>query len=208
MKKLLLAGAALALIAGPVAAQDEWIGQEYGQDAAAWWLLNAEVTEFCLLNSAGGVVDGVENASFTDGPNGQGGSTAEADGTVNLDIQNNSDNTIQLSGLGVTYGKSQCNLPFTVSADSLNGGLESDTTTSDTDFVELVDYQIDVTFDQFSSSVVMASTVVGGDEIGTHPEAAAGDFRIGIVVRAQDDLLLEGTYSDFLKVTMTPTSVS
>lgn len=206
MKKLLLAGAALALIAGPVAAQDEWIGQEYGNDAAAWWLLNAEVDEFCLLNSAGGVVDNPTNAEFINGENGQSGTTAEADGTVNLNIQNPSDNTIRLAGLGVTYGKSQCNMPFTVSADSLNGGLLSDTSTSDDDFVNLVDYDLDVTFDAFYSGLFQASDVQGGQELDSHDEAAAGDFRIGVRVNAQDDLLLEGTYSDFLKITMTPTT--
>lgn len=211
MKKLLLAGAALALIAGPVAAQDTggYAGQSYGQDAAAWWSLNAEVGQFCKLNSAGGVTDNPTNATFTGGAFGpSGGSSAEADGTVNLDIQNDSDNTIRLAGLGVTYGKSQCNMPFTVSADSLNGGLKSDTTTNDEDFVETVDYDLDVRFDRFYSGLEQASAVQGGAPIGTHPEAAAGDFRIGVRVNAQDDLLLEGTYSDFLKITMTPTTAS
>lgn len=204
MKTFLMASAALALIASPVAAQD-WQGQTYGQDAAAWWLINANVAQFCKLNAAGGVVDNPTNASFANGANGQGGTTAEADGTVTLSIQNPSDNTIRLAGLGVTYGKSQCNMPFSVSANSLNGGLLSDTSTSDNDFVEKVNYDLDVTFDQFYSGMENAAAVQGGAVIGTHPEAAAGDFRIGVRVNAQDDLLLEGVYSDFLKITMTPT---
>ncbi len=205
MKKMLMLGAAVALIAAPVAAQD-WQGQTYGNDAAAWWLLNANVAQFCKLNAAGGVVDNPTNASFLNGPNGQGGTTAEADGTVTLNIQNPSDNTIRLAGLGVTYGKSQCNMPFQVTAQSLNGGLKSDTTTSDNDFVALINYDLDVRLDQFYSGLENAAASSGGGQvIGTHPEAAAGDFRIGVRVNPQDDLLLEGTYSDFLKITMTPT---
>lgn len=204
MKTFLMATAALALIAAPAAAQD-WQGQTYGQDAAAWWLLNANVDDFCRLNAGGGVVSSAVNATFTHGANGQGGTSQEADGTVNLDIQNNNDNTVQHSGLAVTYGKSQCNTPFTVYADSLNGGLDAQNTTTDTDFTQLVNYQVDVVFDTFSSGGVMASTLVTETALGSHPQAQAGDFRIGIVVFAQDDLLLEGTYSDFLKITMKPT---
>lgn len=95
MKKLLLAGAALALIASPAAAQEfDWSSVDYGNDGEAHWALNARVNNFCKLSSDVDVTAS-SNVVVTPGDNGRGGSSDNGDGTMAFDIQNDDTNTIQ-----------------------------------------------------------------------------------------------------------------
>lgn len=206
MNKLLIAAAGVALIASPAAAQQgPWGNQSYGQDAIAVWDLNAPVNTFCRLNANGGTPSSTVGASFTSG--GTAGTPQEADGVWNLDIQNDANNTVQLSGGAVTYSNSQCNTPFNVTATSDNGGLyNGNAFTAGSAFVNRVDYQVDVKFGSGSNGVHVFNTSGASTAtlIGTQL-ATSGDFRIGVVVPANPNaILLQGAYRDRLTVTMTP----
>lgn len=205
MKKLLIAAAGVALIASPAAAES-WGNQLYGQDAVAVWGLNAPVNTFCRLNSNGGAQSGNQNSNFVAGSFGSGGSSAEADGTWTLNMQNPTNNTIQLVEGAVTYSNSQCNTKFDIIASSQNGGLtNTDQTTTDTNFASKVSYQIDVKFGGGATSPLATVTTAGAQNLISGQQATAGDFRVGIRVPANPNtLLLQGTYRDQLTVTMRP----
>ena len=207
MKKLLIAAAGVALISSPAAAES-WGNQSYGQDAVAVWGLNAPVTNFCRLNANGGTQSDRVGATFTAGSFGGGGSAAEADGQWNLDIQDAATNTVKLSGGAVTYSNSQCNTPFQITARSERGGLYNGKQfEAGSAFINNVDYRVDVKFGSGSTAV---QTITGGApqtvNLISNQLATSGDFRIGIVVPANPNaLLLQGSYTDRLTVTMTPT---
>lgn len=207
MKKLLLAAAGVVAIASPAAAQQQgpWGAQSYGQDAIAVWDLNAPVNTFCRLNANGGTSSQTENATFT--PGGSAGTSQEADGVWNLDIQNDANNTVQLSGGAVTYSNSQCNTPFNITATSENGGLyNGNAFTAGSAFVNHVNYQVDVKFGNGSNGVHVFNTNTGSTApLVNNQLATSGDFRIGVVVPANPNaILLQGAYKDRLTVTMTP----
>jgi hypothetical protein len=201
MKKFLLAGAAIALIAGPAAAQN-WQAQSYGNDGAAWWAVGADVDTFCKLNAAAPSINAYRSVA-TPGANGQGGSAANSDGTLILDIQEPATNTIQNASAFITYANSQCNTTFTVTGNSLNGGLRNtETVTTDPAFVALVPYNVGV---QFGAQNTGGAAAAGNFSLNWTPQqATAGDFRFSVDVPAANRLLLEGEYNDFLKVTMAP----
>ncbi|WP_336976059.1 hypothetical protein [Brevundimonas nasdae] len=205
MKKLLIAAAGVALIASPAAAQS-WGNQSYGQDAVAVWGLNAPVNTFCRLNNNGGVQSGNQNSNFVAGSFGAGGTSAEADGTWTLNMQNPANNTIRLVEGAVTYSNSQCNTRFEIYADSQNGGLTNTTqTTTDSNFTNKVSYQIDVKFGGGATSPLATVTAPGRQNLINTQQATAGDFRVGIRVPANPNtLLLQGIYRDQLTVTMRP----
>ncbi|MGO4410358.1 MULTISPECIES: hypothetical protein [unclassified Brevundimonas] len=202
MKKLLLAGAAVALIASPAAAQN-WQTQQYGNDGAAHWALNSSVDTFCKINAAAPSINSYR-ATATPGDNGQGGTAANSDGTLSLSIQEPTTNTIQNASAFISYANSQCNTPFTITANSQNGGLLNSTnTTTDTAFASLVKYNVGV---QFGAQNTGGAVAAGDFSLNwAQQQATAGTFRFSVDVPAQNRLLLQGTYSDFLKVTMTPT---
>lgn len=205
MKKFLLAGAAIALIAGPVAAQD-WTAQTYGNDGAAWWALEADVDTFCRLNNGNTGVSGT-NATVTPGSNGQSGSAANNDGTIVLDIQDDATNTVNAAFAQVRYPNSQCNTTFNVRAESTNGGLENDDFGGQFEgpFIETLPYRVNAQIG--SSQGVSTLTTQGAFNLGLENiQPTAGDFSFNIFVPASGDLLLEGEYSDFLKVTMAAVS--
>lgn len=201
MKKLLLVAAGIAAIASPAAAQN-WQGQTYGNDGQAIWALNSNVATFCKINAAAPTIS-TNNAVATPGPNGQGGSQVNSDGTVLLNIQEPATNTIRNASAFVTYANSQCNTPFNITASSQNGGLKNSTnTTTDTAFVGTVAYNVGV---QFGAQNTGGAVAPGAFSLNwTQQQATAGNFRFSVDVPAQNKLLLAGTYNDVLTVTMVP----
>lgn len=204
MKRILLAGAAVALIASPAAAQT-WGTATYGNDGAAHWALDADVATFCKLGSVPAFAGVASRSEIVFGENGQGGTAANGDGTMTLKIQNPSTNTIQMADASINYANSQCNTKFDVVAESQNGGLTNTAfgTDFDTEFTDKVPYDLRVTFDTlpagYQGNLTGSSTLIAG------ARPTAGQFGFHVIVRENTNkLLLEGTYKDFLKVTMKP----
>lgn len=206
MKKLLLAAAGVVAIASPAAAEvspaTNWGNQQYGNDAQAIWALNSNVAPFCKINAAMPTLS-TSNATATPGDNGQGGSQVNSDGTVLLNIQEPATNTIRNSSAFVTYANSQCNMPFRITANSKNGGLQNTTnTTTDAAFVSKVKYNVGVQFGAQNTGGAVAQGDFGLN--WTQQQATAGNFRFSVDVPPQNGLLLRGVYSDVLTVTMVP----
>lgn len=202
MKKLLLAGAAVALIASPAAAQT-WGTATYGNDGAAHWALQSNVADFCKLGSSPSAIIATKS-TVTPGDNGRGGNTANADGTVAFNIQNPTTNTIQASYASVTYAQSQCNTTFNVTAESERGGLTNSAFGSafDSAFTDQVRYDVRVDFGTGSGNKV---GLVNTATLLSAQQPTAGDFKLSMYVAPNaNKLLLAGQYTDFLKVTMAP----
>lgn len=199
MKKAIL-GAVFAstMLATPAFAAD-WQGRTYGQDAVGWYQLNANVDVFCRFGTENRGSEG-QNATVT--TSAYGGQN-EADGRFDLDIQNDSDNTVQEAEGRYFIDNAVCNTPFEVVAASDNGGLRSENTTSDPAFIELVPYRVDFNFDGINGNAVTAGTAE--QTILTSSEARAGSGALRVRVPARDKLVLEGGYSDKLVLTMRPT---
>lgn len=200
MKTILLAGAALALIAGSASAQSYGTAT-YGNDGIAVWQLNADVDTFCKLGAV--PTTRRSNATVTPGDNGRGGTAANGDGTIDFNIQNPSNNTIQAAAAAVTYAQSQCNTTFNVTAQSENGGLENnDFASFDTEFTDLVPYNVGIVFDGANG---YQGNLSGTSTLISNQQPTAGDFEIRVnVAQNTNELLLEGEYTDYLIVTMQP----
>lgn len=201
MKKILMAGVALAMMAGSASAQS-LSTQTYGQDGQAWWAIGADVNEFCRINSAAPQVS-VTRATATPGVNGQGGSISEADGTISLDIQDPNNNAVQAAYAAVNYANSQCNTTFELTAESQNKGLTNNAyPIHDPEFISTVPYNIRVNFD----GVTGATPASGANgQVLANGTPKYGTFMFAVHVAASADYLLEGEYRDFLKVVMRPT---
>lgn len=201
MKNLLLAGAAVALIASPAAAQS-WGSATYGNDGAAHWALQSTVADFCKLGTTTTVNQG--NSTVTPGTNGRGGSAANNDGTITFSIQNPTTNTIQASAAAVTYAQSQCNTTFNVTAESERDGLRNTAFGSNfgSAFTDQVRYNVTALFGGASG---YKGNLSGTATLLANQAPAAGNFEIRVAVPADANrLLLAGQYTDFLKVTMAP----
>jgi opacity protein-like surface antigen len=198
MKKLLFAALAASTLSTPAFAAD-WQGKTYGQDAIGVYDLSASVDTFCKFgtsNSAFGLVNmPTADTNYLGGAN-------EADGRFVMDIQKDDDDTVQAAIGGYMIGYAVCNTPFTMKLNSLNGGLKSANTTSDTDFIQLVPYRVGFNFDGHGAS---SQFLPAGDTVvDTVNEATAASANIGIVVPAQDKLLIEGAYTDTLTASLIP----
>ncbi len=204
MKKFLIAAvASMAVMTGAAQAQD-WTSQTYGKDFNAWWLLNAPVDVFCKLNTKPGV--NVEtNADIVNGANGKGGTIAEADGTVTFDLDHDPTNTVQQVRAEMNFPYSQCNTRWTLKLNSQNGGLKNPKTTSDDDFVKNpLEYNVAINFDGKSGGALVKTAGDISIPPLTNIEPKAGNFMFAVSVPAMPKLLVEGTYSDFLKVIVAP----
>ncbi len=206
MKKLMIAAAAsVAAMSGAAQAAD-WNTQTYGQDFQAWWLLNAPVDVFCALNSAPGATSGV-NAVVTPGDNGQGGTVAEADGTITFDIDRDATNTMNfIMTAEVNFPYSQCNTHWSLKLDSANGGLKNPVTTTDTDFVQgALPYLVNVNFDGRIGARFVDNPGETPFVFLQNVQPTAGNFMFRVSVPPKPNkLLVEGAYSDFLKIILAP----
>ena len=197
MKQFLMIAVAAAALATPALAQDNR-GRTYGEEAEGWYDLNADVQSFCKFgtqNSAGAAVNATVVA-------GAPGSTAEADGTFMLDIQDPNDDTIRPARGRYDIAYAVCNSPFDMTLTSQNGGLKNDATTSDDEFTSLVLYGVDFNFDGIESSTYPMPA--GVHTVESSLEARAGSARIRVNVRASDNLLLQGVYADRLTAALVP----
>lgn len=200
MKKYLLAAAAVAVLSSSPAMALDWKNKSYGQDAVGWYDLKANVQSFCKFgtdNESGNL-----NFRTTVVP-GAPGSTAEADGTFTFDIQDPDDNTVRLANGNYDINYAVCNSPFSMKVTSTNGGLKSDQTTSDTAFIQKVDYIVTFAFDG-KIGLSTSAAAVSGNTVATSNEARAGSATVNVTVPPRDKLLLEGTYSDRLVAELVP----
>ncbi|RIX27029.1 hypothetical protein [Sphingomonas edaphi] len=113
-----------------------------------------------------------------------------------------------------TVNATQTDLPFTISCttavqvsmSSLNGGLQTDRTTSDADFASRVEYRATLDLPGNSSVLECRSNVMnaGGCRRTLVNEALEGNGRIRLNTQTSDDLLLAGTYADTVTLTISP----
>lgn len=180
-----------------------WAGLTYGQDAQGWYSLNADVETFCKFgtNNTGGTG---QNSTVTAGPSAQGGSASEGDGHFEFDLQNLNDNTVNAASGTYNMGHAVCNTPFTIQGSSAQGGLRSSTTTSDTDFVQLIPYNAAINFDGVAGNHTFQSGSAENSPQLPGTEARAGAVALTLSVQAMGQLMLQGSYTDQLTVTMSP----
>lgn len=199
MKKLLMAAAAVATVASSPAMAATWQGKTYGQDAIGWYDLKAKVQTFCKFGTKNNSILEL-NATVTPGAP---GSSAEADATFGLDIQNPNDNTVQFATGTFLIDYAVCNTPFQMKVTSTNGALKSSASTSDPAFVENVPYGIVFQFDG-KGGAASSADALGGETVDVVNEARAGQATVSVGVLPQDKLLLQGTYSDRLVAELIP----
>lgn len=197
MKKFLMIAVAAAAVSTPAMA-DTYKGKTYGQDAIGWYDVTANVQSFCKFgtqNTAGTSVNGATTA-------GAPGTTAEADGTFALNIQDPNDDTVRAASGRYDIAYAVCNSPFNMTLSSQNGGLKNNATTSDAEFTSLVRYGVNFEFDAISTSTTQVPQ--GTLTVGSSTEARAGSAKITVNVLASDDLLIQGSYSDRLTASLVP----
>jgi hypothetical protein len=197
MKKLLLL-AAVSVLSTPAMAAD-WQGKTYGQDAVGLYDLNADVDTFCKFGTSS-TGENVANAIVTPGAP---GTAAEADGTFNLDIQNDADDTVQFAQGRYKIANAVCNTSHELTVQSTNGGLRNSATTSDTAFLSLVPYNVAMLFDG-NGAQTSSTSATSQFTLSTIREARAGAAEISVVVPAQDKLLIKGRYTDRLVAAIRP----
>lgn len=195
MKKILMTAMALSVMAAPAMAET-WKGKAYA-DGAATYDINAKAGEFCRFgtnnNDAGLVNATASNRSI---------SLAEGDRTFDLAIQDTSDNTVRYASASFVFNHAVCNMPFTVTANSTNGGLKyGGDVTGSADFLTLVPYNFNMNF--VTGSGDKAATV-GTQTLIDSNTARAASATLRFWVNAQDKLLLKGDYTDTVVVVMAP----
>ncbi len=205
MKKIIMAavastvmfsGSAFAQIGGPISPSTP---PTYGQDAEGWYAIQATGQRFCRFGTNNSGQNGANSVVTTDGF----GGAAEADGTFTFDIQDDNNNTLQAASGSYRINNVVCNTPFTVTARSDNGGLQSTNTTNDSAFVELVKYTVTFQFENLTGSQTSQTTAA---TLFSSPEARAGQATLTVATQANTtQLILQGAYSDKLTLTMTPT---
>jgi hypothetical protein len=186
---------------GPAgAAAATWQGQTYDDNLASYKLSATNAT-FCKFGNAGNSAasGGDSSTTFSEAHN---SGYAGGDAAYVLDIQNDGDNTVRAASANFDFARFVCNTPFAVKASSSNGGLKSANSTSDSDFVSLIAYNINVTMDGVEGSQKNIST--SNQDVLTSTEARAGAAQVRIRVPAQDKLVLQGAYNDVVLLTMTP----
>ena len=197
-KTLMMAAAAATMIAAPAFAQTA--GTQYS-DGISTFDLNASVQNFCRFGSQGNTAD---NGT---GVNSNGNGAATGDQAFNVDIQNTSDNTVKAANGGFNYAEFQCNTLFKVEAVSSSGGLAASYTgPADSAFLRTVPYQVSVGSNgndtPFQTDVQGLQTLIPSNQ----PVAGNGRFRFS--VPANSGLLLQGTYTDTIVLTMSPVTGS
>ena len=198
MKKFLLAAAAASVLSATPAMAADWQGNTYGQDAIGVYDVSSTVSTFCKFgtsNGAGGTVNATVDTN-------SGNGAAEADGRFLLNIQNPNDDTVQTAYGEYHIGYAVCNTPFAMKLNSANGGLLASNTTTDTDFILNVPYQVNFVFDGNGGGTYPINA--GETTLTTVNQATAGAADVTLGVYAQDKLLVEGTYSDTLVAGLYP----
>lgn len=205
MKKFLMITAA-ALVASPAAAQTSstWQGQTY-EDGFATYQITAPVNSFCKFGATGNQTVLGQNAQ--NGGSINNGVNPGGDAAFTFDIQNDNDNTVQRADARFDFARFVCNSPFTVTATTTNGGLlNSSQSTTDEDFLERVPYKVLYTNENNPGSGNY-TTISGPGTVllQNSSQATAGAANFSIQVDPIDKLVLQGTYSETILLTMAPT---
>jgi hypothetical protein len=200
MKKMFLLATAVAMMAAPALAQTPGAGTQYS-DAISNFQINATVANFCRFGSAGNTAN-VGTNGVSVGPDSNGNGLTTGDQAFVVDIQKDSDNTVQAASGAFNYAQAQCNTPYTVTSTSQNSGLLSSYTgTADAAFVKTVPYQIAFSAGSTASGlqpVAATNTLIASG----NPFASSARFFFSIP--ASGSLLLAGTYRDEVRLTMSP----
>ena len=202
MKKLIFAAMAASTLLSTPAMARNWEDLTYGHDAVGIYDVNSTVGQFCKFGAQNNSGTGITNATVTTG-NSEGGTAAEADGTFTLNIQDQQDDTVQAAEGRYNIDYAVCNMGFDMTVNSQNGGLKTTASTSDPAFTELVPYNVAFVFDGIGGDVHHIST--GDTLVASSTEARAGGAHVTVKVRDSGELLLQGTYSDVLTASVTPT---
>ena len=200
-KTLMMAAAAATMIAAPAFAQTPGAGTQYA-DGIATYEFRAPVVNFCKFGSAGnGDLAGSNVTTFD-----RAISVAEGDRGFNVNIQNPADNTVQGASGGFVFAQAQCNTRFNVTSTSTNAGLQSSYSgNASAAFLRKVPYQI-----AFARGASGANTrsdlqdVASTNTLISNADPYAGAMSFQFAVRPNGGLLLAGSYTDTVVVTMAP----
>lgn len=198
MKKTLMIATAITMIAAPALAQTVGAGTTYS-DNVSTFQINAPVSNFCKF----GNVNNVANANTgTVGNDSYGNGAATGDQAFVVDIQKDSDNTVQAASGSFNYAQAQCNTPYSVTTASQNAGLLSSYTgAADAAFIKKIPYSIAFAAGTTSSGnqpIASTNTLLAS---GT---PFASSARFFFTIPASGSLLLAGTYRDEVRLTMSP----
>lgn len=146
--------------------------------------ITATVSTFCSINNAStGTVD---TATIT----------VDSAGAVD---------TTPVTPDNSPYANVACNAPSDLQLTSINGGLT--TGSSATGFDNFINYQAQATWNSVTATVDTASSSGTGTVSGTAQPVAtafAGSMSVLITPTANAQPLVQGSYSDTLRVTLTP----
>ncbi|MEN5362277.1 hypothetical protein [Brevundimonas intermedia] len=198
MKKILLAAAALSTLAAPAMAQT-WQGRTYA-DGVATYDIKGQVPTFCKFGSQGNRAAGLENATDSE----RSISLAEGDRTFNItNLANPNDNTVQAAAGSFIFERMVCNVGYTVTARSTNGGLKHATiSTAAAPFITTVPYNFNINIPGDQGTKPAAAGVA--QMLADSGSAYAGAANFRFLLPARDSLLLRGDYQDTVVLTLTP----
>lgn len=122
-------------------------------------------------------------------------------------LQNPSTDAVQATDTELPFTVS-CTAPVKVTMSSAKGGLQTDRTSGDTDFISLVGYNATLDMPGASDALECRSEDMANGGTGCikqlSNETFDGDGRIRIHTTASGDLLLAGQYSDTVTLTISP----
>lgn len=135
-----------------------------------------------------------------------GGTTSPADDTATIPIIGTG--TVDTTVISKTYASIICNSTTRVLATSLSGGVKN-TTSAPSGFTNIIDYSVTATFSAASSTLNTATIPTAtGSEDGTTGTTASttptGSMSVTITPQAAASTLVGGTYTDTLRLTLTP----
>jgi len=124
-----------------------------------------------------------------------------------IGLQDPNSDTVQATDTDLPFTVS-CTAPVKVTMASARGGLQTDSASSDPDFASLVGYQATLDLPGASGSLDCRSDAMASGGAGCvrdlEDPAIQGDGKIRIHTAASGDLLLTGTYSDTVTLTISP----
>ena len=215
MKKIIMLSAAAAALA--MAGQAN--AAKVGNDGAAWYNITGTAGSYCVLGQSSATAGGNKNVTINVAPGGfSRGSTADdgatgSDGLVTITAlqdphagsANNKADTAAAWRAVFNLRHSICNSPFTVNAQSTNGGLKFGGSFTGTGFATSLPYTLEATFGAGDSGQWQASNLTGNPALITSTMAAMGDFKLTFDGKADHSaFLLEGDYTDQVTVTIQP----
>ena len=147
--------------------------------------ITATVTKACSVNNAATGTAGSATIPIT------------AAGNVNAAV---------ITPTGSPFAAVACNAPSNLQLTSLNGALTGPATASG--FANIINYSASATWNSITASINTATTAgSGASETGTAQAvstASSGNLTVSITPAANSLPLVLGTYTDTLRVTLTP----